>query len=98
MKAKRIAIGLGIAVTTILAVVVGVLGFNKGGKTEPPIFAQPHNQGSISSEFKPTTYYFDNGEVNIVDGSERLVYSYDVNQKASAPIAYEYIFNNTLDK
>ena len=98
MKAKKIVISLSIALTAVLAVVVGVLAFNKGGKTEPQIFAQPHNQGAVSSEFKPTTYYFDEGEVNIVDGTERLVYSYDVNQKASAPIAYEYIFANTVNK
>ncbi len=96
MKAKRIAIGLGIAVTTILAVVVGVLGFNKGGKTEPQIFAQPHNQGLVAEEFKPTTYYFDDGEVRMAKGSDRLVYSYDVNQTASAPVAYEYVFKNSL--
>ena len=94
MKAKRIVISLSIAVTVILALVAGVLIFNKGGKTEPQIFAQPHNQGLISEEFKPITYYFDEGEVRMAKGSDRLVYSYDVNQTATAPVAYEYVFKN----
>ena len=98
MKAKKIAIGLSIAITSVLAVVVGILAFNKGGAKQPQVFAQPHNQGTISSEFKPTTYYFDEGEVRITDGRERLTYVYDVNQKVSAPVAYEYIFTNTLNK
>ena len=35
MKAKKIVISLGIALTAALAVIVGVLMFNQGGKTEP---------------------------------------------------------------
>ena len=48
MKAKKIVISLGIALTAALAVIVGVLMFNQGGKTEPQIFAQPHNQGLVA--------------------------------------------------
>ena len=96
MKAKKIVISLGIALTAALAVIVGVLMFNQGGKTEPQIFAQPHNQGLVAEEFKPTTYYFDEGEVRMAKGEDRLIYAYDVNQTASAPVAYEYVFKNSL--
>ena len=98
MKAKKILLGLGVAITSILMMVVGILTFNKGDKKQSPDIVPPNNQGEISSEFKPTTYYFDEGEVNILSGSDSLVYNYDVNQTTSAPIAYEYIFSNANNR
>lgn len=99
-KSKKIVLSLCIAFTTLIAFVIGVICFNHNNKESnvPPAVNDNSNQGET---IKPTTYTFDAGKVQVVNGPDDINFSYvpsNASNSEATTIAYEYVYGSTSDE
>ena len=95
--AKKIVLSLSVALTMAIAFVIGLVGLNnKPVNTNSPINKAETNQIATN---KPTTYTYNPGEFEIVEGGGTINYSYQPDTITNNAIvkAYEYQFSSVND-
>ncbi len=101
MKTKKLILGLGIALTFVLTLIVGVVcRLDSSSRSYGEVTTSASDDEVISIVSKPTTYTFEPEDIVVKDGGSTLNYTYnpDNNQKEGATVAYKYNFINTMNK
>ena len=99
--ARKIILSLAIMVIMCLAsVIVVVGGYNQASAVQ--VSEKPTADIVRTEKKKPTTYHFEPGEVVFQRGGNTLNYSYtpsvNVKEEGAKPVAYEYVFGNSMDE
>ena len=96
--AKKIVLGLSVALTMAIAFVVGLVGLNPNKAVSGSVVEQSSTTKDVQA--KPISYTYQPNQVQVVSGSDTLRFEYQpdgLTKDSSTVKAYEYMFGSTMD-